>query len=114
MPKRGSLLVAEGGITPVDDAPEVVGRDLGGGDVERKDVEGELGKWQIFPTLPAGRLRDLLGDVQAAVGGEALEHDVFEGQLGPRGQPVSTDRTAAQRSRRGDDWMCRGEVGRGG
>lgn len=76
--------MAEGGITPVDDAPEVVGRDLGGRDVEGKDVKGELGKWQILPALPTGRLRDLLGDVQAAVGGKALEHDVFERQLWTR------------------------------
>ena len=81
MPQGCGLLVAEGGITPVDDAPQVFGRDLGGGDIEGEDVEGELGEGQVFPALPATRLRDLLGDVQAAVGGEALQHDIFEGQL---------------------------------
>lgn len=44
-------------------------------------MEGELGERQVFPALPARCGGDFFGDVQAAIGGEALEHDVFEGQL---------------------------------
>jgi hypothetical protein len=72
---------AEGRIAAADDVLEVVGRDFGGRDVERQDVEGEVDEGQVLPGLPLRRRGDLLGDVQAAVGGETLEDDVLEGEL---------------------------------
>ena len=51
MPQWRGVLMAEGGITPVDDASEVVGRDFGGGDVEGEDIEGELGEGQVLVAL---------------------------------------------------------------
>lgn len=77
----GDILVTESRITLVDNVLEVLRGYLGGRDVQGEDVEGELGKGQVLPALPIGGGGDLLGDVEAAVGGEALEHDLLEGQL---------------------------------
>ena len=75
------LVVSEGRVTSVDDALEVVRWYLGARDVQRQDVVGEVGEGQVFPVLPVCGGGDLLGDVQATVVGEALEDDVFEGEL---------------------------------
>lgn len=81
VPQGRDLVVPEGRVAPVDDPPEVFGRDLGARDVQGQDVEGELGEGQVFPVLPVRGGGDLLGDVQAAVVGEALEDDILEGEL---------------------------------
>ena len=72
---------AERGVAAIDDALEVLRGDLGRGDVQGEDLVGQLGEAEIFPALPRGGDGDRLGDVQAAVGGEALEDDLFEGEL---------------------------------
>lgn len=81
VPQGRDILVAEGRVALVYDVLEVFGRYLRGGDVEGQDVEGKLGKGQVLPALPVRGDRDLLGDVQAAVGGETLEDNVFERKL---------------------------------
>lgn len=77
----GDVLMTERRVAPADDILEVFGWYLGGGDVQGQDVEGELGKGQVLPALPVGGRWDLFGDVQATVGGEALENYIFERQL---------------------------------
>ena len=72
---------AEGGVTAADDVLEVLGGDLGGRDVKRQNVEGEVNEREVLPGLPFRRGGDVLGDVQAAVGGEALQDDLLEGEL---------------------------------
>jgi hypothetical protein len=79
--ERGSFRSAEGGVTPVDDAPEVVGGDLGAGDVEGENLESQVGEGEVLPSLPVVGGGDVLGDVEAAVGGEALEDSFLEGEL---------------------------------
>lgn len=79
--QRRDGLVAEGRIAPVDDVLEVFGGYFGGGDVQRQDVVGEVGEGQVLPALPIGGEGDLFGDIQAAVGSEALEDDIFKGEL---------------------------------
>lgn len=81
MPEGRDIVMAEGRIAPVDDVLEVVGGYLGGRNVQRQDVEGELGEGQVLPALPVRSGGDLLGDVQAAIGGEALEDDILKRQL---------------------------------
>jgi hypothetical protein len=81
MNQGGDVLGAEGRIAAADDVLEVVGRDLGGRNVERQDVEGEVDEREVLPGRPLRRRGDLLGDVQAAVGGETLEDNFLEGKL---------------------------------
>lgn len=50
--KRRHIFVAERRVAPLDDAPQVFGGYLGRGDVERQDVEGELGERKVLPALP--------------------------------------------------------------
>lgn len=89
------LVMSEGGVTLVDDGLEVLRGYLGGRDVQRQDVVGELGEGQVFPVLPVGGGGDLLGDIEATVVGETLEDDVFEGELST-GTSVGPSRQAAR------------------
>lgn len=52
-------------------------------DVEGEDLKGQLLKGTVFPFGPPifGQGGDLFWDEQAAVLGEPLENDIFEGQL---------------------------------
>ena len=60
----------EGGVTAVDEASEVCGRDFGGRDVEGEDSEGKVGEGEGFPSEPVVRERgDFGGDEEAAVWG---------------------------------------------
>lgn len=77
-----NVLMAESCVAPADDVLEVVGWYFGRRDVQGQDIVGDVGEGQVLPALPIGGGGDLLGDVQAAVGGETLEHDVFKRQLG--------------------------------
>lgn len=77
----GGLGGSKGGIAPVDDALEVGGRDLGGRDVQRQDLVGEVGEGQVLPGLPVIDLGDVLRNEQAAVAGEAFEDDLLEREL---------------------------------
>lgn len=81
MPQGRDIVVAESRVAPVDDVLEVFSRYLSGRDVQRQDVVGKLGKGEVFPALPIRRSWNLFGDVEAAVGGETLEDDVFKRQL---------------------------------
>lgn len=110
----GDLLGAEGRVAAADDVLEVIGGDLRGRDVERQDVEGEVNEREVLPGLPPLGDGDRLRDVQAAVGGEALEDDLLKGELllfkASVGVLVSFDACATRwltreeksRSRRGD------------
>ena len=49
--------VPEGGVTAVDEALEVCGRDFGGRDVEGEDSEGKVGEGEGFPSEPVVRER---------------------------------------------------------
>jgi hypothetical protein len=68
----GDVVGAEGGITAGNDILEVLGGDLGGRDVKRQNVEGEVNEREVLPGLPLIRDGDVFGDIQAAIGGEAL------------------------------------------
>lgn len=48
----GHVLVTKGRVAPVDDVLEVLGGDLSGRNVERQDVEGEVGERQVLPAVP--------------------------------------------------------------
>lgn len=45
----GDIFRSEGGVTPVDDVPEVLGGNFGGRDVKGEDVIGELVEGEVFP-----------------------------------------------------------------
>ena len=77
------VLGAECRVAAVDDVLEVCGGDLGRGDVEGEDLESEVCEGEVLPLgRPViGQRGDLLGDEEAAVGGEALEDDFLEGEL---------------------------------
>jgi hypothetical protein len=81
--QRRHLLGVEGGITPPEDIPQVPRGDLAGGNVQRKYLMGEVGKGKMPPTLRPVRWqgRNLFRYEEAAVRGEALEHDFFKRQL---------------------------------
>jgi hypothetical protein len=68
----GDVVGAEGGIAAGNDILEVLGGDLGGRDVKRQNVEGEVNEREVLPGLPLIRGGDVFGDIQAAIGGEAL------------------------------------------
>lgn len=72
---------AERRVGTVDDAFQVFPRDLGGRNVKRQDLECQLGEGEILPTLPLAGVGDLLWDIQATIGGEALQNDLLEGEL---------------------------------
>lgn len=77
---------AECGITAGDYVLQVLSRNLLFGDIEGEDVVGEILEGEVFPScLPVGgESGDLLRDEEAAVVGEAFEHDFFEGELALR------------------------------
>jgi hypothetical protein len=79
--ERGDVGGPESGVAAADDVLEVLGRDLGGRDVERQDVEGKINEREVLPGLPLLGGGNLMGNVQTAVGGEALEDDLLEGEL---------------------------------
>lgn len=81
MPQGRDIVMAKGRIAPVDDVLQIFRRYLSGRDVQRQDVVGKLGKGQVLPALPVRRRGDLFGNIQAAIGGEPLEDDIFERQL---------------------------------
>jgi hypothetical protein len=95
----GGFRSAEGRITPVDDAPEVVGGDLGTGDVEGEDLEGQVGEGEVLPGLPVVGGGDVLGDVETAVGGKTLEDGLLKGELCVK---ASSARSAKRRARYGE------------
>ena len=68
----GDVVGAEGGVTAADNVLEVLGGDLRGRDVKRQNVEGEVNKREVLPGLPLICGGDVFGDIQAAIGGEAL------------------------------------------
>ena len=79
----GAFGVAEGSIGALDDILQIFTGDLGLGDVEGHDTEGQFLEAEIAPfRLPAGgEGRDLLGDEETTIGGEALQDDLLEGKL---------------------------------
>lgn len=108
----GGFRSAEGGVTPVDDAPEVVGGDLGAGDVEGEDFEGQVGEGEVLPGLPVVGGGDVLGDVETAVGGETLEDSLLKGELRVK---ASSAGSAKRRMRYGEAGQARhGARGPGG
>ena len=71
---------AESSIAATDDVFEVVGRDFGGGDVKREDVVSQVGEGKVLPLLPPFGSRNRFGNVETAVGSEALENNLLEGE----------------------------------
>lgn len=72
---------AESRVRAVDDALQVFPRNLSGRDVEREDLEGQIGKGQVLPALPLAGTGNLFWDIQAAIVGETLENDIFKREL---------------------------------
>ena len=77
------VFCAEGGVAAVDDVFKVCGGDLGRRDVEGEDLEGEVREGQVFPLgRPlVGEYGDFFGDEQTAVCCETLEDDLLEREL---------------------------------
>ena len=46
-----NIVCTECRVAPFNDAFQVLRRDLGGGDVQAKDLEGKFGVGEILPTL---------------------------------------------------------------
>lgn len=59
-------------IAAVDDALQVVARDLVGRYVQRQDLEGKVGECEVLPALPIAGGGNFFGDEQSAIGGETL------------------------------------------
>lgn len=93
MAQGSRLRGAESGVAAVDDVLEVGGRDFRGGDVEGKNLVGDLGEAEILPTLPRVGVGNVLGDEQATIVGEALEDGLFEGELYDGGQGQAKEHT---------------------
>lgn len=51
MNQRGDIVGTECGVTAVDDAFQIFGRDFSGRDIETEDLQSEVGVAEVFPTL---------------------------------------------------------------
>jgi hypothetical protein len=80
---RDDVVGAECSVALSDDLLEVGFGDLFARDVEGEDLKGEVLEGKVTPFgLPVGwQGRDVLGNEQAAVFGEALQDDILEGKL---------------------------------
>lgn len=101
---RSHLFGSKSSVTAADDVLQGGGGDLGGGDVEREYLVGEVFKGKMLPFgCPiCGERGYLFWNEEAAIGGKAFENYLFERELGDIHQFEGSERV-----------MRGGEGGRG-